>query len=156
MEITLATPSHIPGLIDLLRQVGEVHHQIRPDIFRGGAQKYGEAELLNILADKSRPIFVAAEGETVLGYCFCIHRDYEGSSVLTDRREIYIDDLCVDEGCRGKGVAKALYDHVCGYAKQCGCAFITLNVWTGNDRAQHFYEKMGMKPRSVNMEIELC
>ena len=152
----MAESRDIPGMIALLKQVGEVHHVIRPDIFRGGAQKYDEAELEALLKDRERPIFVAVEDGFVQGYCFCIHKDFSGSTVLTDRKEIYIDDLCVDEGCRGQGIAKALYEHVCAYAKDCGCAFITLNVWTGNDGAQRFYEKMGMTPRSINMEVKLC
>ena len=156
MEIRRAEIRDIPGMIELLYQVGQVHHVIRPDIFRDGALKYTENQLEEILRDPGRPIFVAAEGGAVLGYCFCVHRDYEGSSVLTDRKEIYIDDLCVDEGCRGQGIATALYEYVCGYAKERGCAFITLNVWRGNDGAQRFYEKMGMTPRNINMEIKLC
>ena len=43
MEIRFATAGDIPGMIDLLLQVGEVHHKIRPDLFRAGAQKYDEA-----------------------------------------------------------------------------------------------------------------
>jgi len=156
MEIRRAESRDIPGMIELLKQVGEVHHVIRPDIFRSGALKYTPAELETILRDETRPIFVAVEKDFVKGYCFCIHRDYESSTVLTDRKEIYIDDLCVDETCRGQGVAKTLYDYVCGYARECGCAFITLNVWCGNDGAQRFYEKMGMRPRSINMEVEVC
>ena len=156
MEIRRAEHRDIPGMIELLKQVGEVHHVIRPDIFRSGALKYNESDLEAILKDPARPIFVAVKGAFVAGYCFCIHRDYDGSGVSTDRKEIYIDDLCVDETCRGQGVAKALYEHVCGYAKDCGCSFITLNVWCGNDGAQCFYEKMGMTPRNINMEIKLC
>ena len=38
MEIRMAKPEDIPGLIDLLLQVGEVHHKIRPDLFRAGAR----------------------------------------------------------------------------------------------------------------------
>ena len=156
MEIRKAETRDIPGMIELLKQVGEVHHVIRPDIFRSGAQKYNEADLEALLKDPARPIFVAAKGDFVAGYCFCIHRDYEGSGVSTDRKEIYIDDLCVDEGRRGQGIAKALYKYVCGYARDCGCAFITLNVWCGNDGAQRFYEKMGMTTRNINMEVKLC
>ena len=156
MEIRRAESRDIPGMIKLLYQVGEVHHVIRPDIFRSGALKYDEKALEELLKDENRPIFVAVEGDFVQGYCFCIHRDYTDSGVSTDRREIYIDDLCVDENCRGRGVAKSLYEHVCGYAKDCGCSFITLNVWCGNDGAQCFYEKMGMTPRNINMEIKLC
>ena len=156
MEIRKAESRDIPGMIELLKQVGEVHHVIRPDIFRSGALKYTPADLEAILTDPARPIFVAVKGGCVAGYCFCIHRDYEGSGVSTDRKEIYIDDLCVDKGFRGRGVAKALYEHVCGYAKDCGCSFITLNVWCGNDGAQRFYEKMGMTPRNINMEVKRC
>lgn len=155
MTIQLADPSHIPGLIRLLYQVGDVHHRIRPDIFRSGAIKYTETDLEALLRDKNRPVFVALEGDTVLGYCFCVIEDCRGTTVLTDRVEIYIDDLCVEENCRGQGIAKALYRHVCAWAKGLGCAFVTLNVWCGNEGAMNFYEKMGMRPRKIFMETEL-
>ena len=156
MNITLAYESHIPGMIRLLQQVGQVHRDIRPDIFRDGAQKYDEEALAELLKDPSRPIFIGEDGGKVLGYCFCIHREYTGDSVLSDRKELYIDDLCVDETCRGQGVASRLYSHVAQYAKEKGYAFITLNVWEGNDNARRFYEHLGFTPRSTNMEIKLC
>lgn len=156
MEIRLAESRDIPGMIAILHQVGEVHHQIRPDIFRAGALKYSAKDLEDLLTDDTKPIFVAVKGGFVAGYCFCQHREYLGSSVCTDRKEIYIDDLCVDESCRGQGIARALYTAVCDYAGASGCSFITLNVWQGNEGARKFYEKMGMTPRNTNMEIKLC
>ena len=36
MEIRLANHTDIPGMIRLLQQVGQVHHDIRPDLFREG------------------------------------------------------------------------------------------------------------------------
>ena len=155
MTIQRAENRHIPGLIRLLYQVGGVHHDIRPDIFRAGAIKYTEEDLEALLADENRPVFVAVEGETVLGYCFCVIEDCRGTTVLTDRVEIYIDDLCVEEACRGRGIAKTLYHHVCAWAKELGCAFVTLNVWCGNDGAMKFYEKIGMTPRQIFMEVKL-
>ena len=155
MTIQRAENRHIPGLIRLLYQVGGVHHDIRPDIFRAGAIKYTEEDLEALLADENRPVFVAVEGETVLGYCFCVIEDCRGTTVLTDRVEIYIDDLCVEEACRGRGIAKTLYHHVCAWAKELGCAFVTLNVWCGNDGAMKFYEKIGMTPRKIFMEVKL-
>ena len=156
MNIRKADRRDIPGMIELLKQVGQVHHEIRPDIFRPGAQKYDEAALEEILADSMRPIFVAVEGSFVLGYCFCIHKNTQGDPVLTDRKELYIDDLCVDEGRRGQGIAKALYAHTVEYAKSCGCHNLTLNVWAGNDNARRFYELAGMTPRKTYMEMKLC
>ena len=156
MEIRKAEVRDIPGMIELLKQVGQVHRVIRPDIFRDGALKYNESELDEILKDPARPIFVAVKGDFVAGYCFCVHKHTQDDSVLTDRRELYIDDLCVDEGCRGQGVAKALYAHTLDYAKDCGCDFITLNVWHGNDTALRFYENAGFTPRKTIMEVKLC
>ena len=155
MEIRRAEVRDIPGMIALLHQVGDIHHNIRPDIFRTGCLKYNEKDLEALLNQEENPIFVAVKGGFVAGYCFCQHREYRDSSALTDRKEVYIDDLCVDESCRGQGIAKKLYDHVLDYSRGRGCAFVTLNVWTGNS-AEEFYRKMGMTPRSITMETKLC
>ena len=155
MDIRFAETRDIPGMIDLLRQVGEVHHRLRPDLFRAGAQKYDESALARLLADPSRPIFIAAEGEAVVGYCFCILETTESSPVLLDDRTLYIDDLCVDEGCRGRHVGQALYNRAVAYAREAGCRTLTLNVWCGNDSAMAFYQKQGLKPRNIHMETIL-
>ena len=155
MHICQAKNRHIPGMLRLLEQVGEVHHQIRPDIFRTGALKYDEKALLELLADSSRPIFIAQQEEDVVGYCFCVFKDYRGSGVQTDRVELYIDDLCVEETCRSKGIATALFAHVTAFARERNCAFISLNVWQGNQQAQKFYERMGLSPRCTIMELKL-
>ena len=155
MEIRTAKPEDIPGLIDLLLQVGEVHHKIRPDLFRAGARKYDEKALTEILKDPNRPIFAAVEDGTLLGYCFCILEITRDNPVLMDQKSLYIDDLCVDEACRGTHVGQALYDHTEAYAREIGCRTVTLNVWCGNDSAMHFYEKQGLKPRNIHMETIL-
>ena len=61
MEIRRAEVRDIPGMIELLKQVGQVHYEIRPDVFRGGALKYDEAALEELLRDETRPIFVAVK-----------------------------------------------------------------------------------------------
>ena len=155
MEIRTATEQDIPGMLELLLQVGQVHHEIRPDIFPDRTLKYDENALCEVLKDKTRPIFVAVQGSFVAGYCFCVHKDYTGSSVSTPRKELYIDDLCVDENRRGRGIAGALYRHVTAYAKEQGCQFITLNVWCGNDGAMSFYENAGLRPRNIMLEMPL-
>ena len=155
MTITFANESHIPGMIRLLQQVGEVHHKIRPDLFPCGAQKYNESDLEELLKDENRPIFGAIEDGKLLGYCFCMIEEVKDNTVLCDTKSLYIDDLCVDETCRGQGIATKLYDHVCNYAKSIGCRSVTLNVWCGNDNAMKFYESRGMKPRKIYMEASL-
>ena len=41
----------IPAILNLLAQVDMVHHNGRPDLFKGPATKYNAAELESILAD---------------------------------------------------------------------------------------------------------
>jgi len=156
MDIRRAESRDIPGMIELLKQVGAVHHDIRPDIFRSGCLKYDEAALEALLKDETRPIFVAVTGNFVAGYCFCVQKKFRDHETFIDRTEFYIDDLCVEEACRGQGIAKALFAHVTAFARQLGFDAITLNVWCGNDGAMKFYEKAGLKPRNIMMEMKLC
>ena len=155
MEIRFAEIGDVPGILALLRQVGQVHHEGRPDIFRAGAQKYGASQVIAMLNKPGSPIFVAAQGGVVLGYCFCMMKKHEKDPVIADHRELYIDDLCVDENCRGQHIGKSLYETACRYAAKTGCRSVTLNVWTCNESAMAFYEKLGMKPQKIGMEYIL-
>ena len=156
MNIRFAETRDIPGMIELLMQVGQVHHEIRPDLFRAGAQKYDEAALARLLADPTRPILIADLDGEVAGYAFCILQETKNDPVLCDRKVLYIDDLCVDENIRGKGIATALYARVLEYARELSYHSVTLNVWCGNDGAMAFYEKCGLKPQKIGMEKVLC
>ncbi len=157
LSVKRATPDHTEGINKLLMQVLEVHHKGRPDLFKGGVKKYTDEELLEIIADDSRPIFVFVDESTegVLGYAFCVHQQYKDNNILTDIKTLYIDDICVDENARGKHIGKQLYEYVINYAKEKGCYNVTLNVWSCNPIAISFYEKMGMQPYKLCMETVL-
>lgn len=155
MEIRRAAAGDIPGLTKLLHQVLMVHHNGRPDLFKPDCTKYTDAELAELLADETRPVFAAfAEGE-MLGYAFCMLEEYQNDNILTDRKTLYIDDICVDEQARGRHVGTALYEHVIAYAREIGCYNVTLNVWECNPGADAFYRAMGMKPYKTGMETIL-
>ena len=140
---------------ELLSQVLLVHHNARPDLFKSGAKKYTDAELDAILADAARPIFVAESEGEVLGYAFCIFIQHKDNNILTDVKTLYIDDLCVDENIRGKGIGRSLYNYVVEYAKECECYNVTLNVWADNKPALAFYESIGLHKQQIGMELIL-
>lgn len=155
MELTVrrAGEKDIPRILELLIQVDMVHHTGRPDIFKGPATKYSAEELKAIVKDDKTPVFVCVDNnDSVLGHAFCIYKQVIGDSVLTDIKTLYIDDICVDEVCRGKSVGKTLYNYVINYAKEQGFYNVTLNVWTCNNGALKFYEAMGLKPQKIGME----
>ena len=151
-EIRAAEERDIPGILKLLVQVDMVHHKGRPDLFKGPATKYTEAQLREILRDETTPVFVAVDGGAVEGHAFCVVKQFPDDNILTDIKTLYVDDICVDEACRGRGVGRALYEHARRYAKALGCYNLTLNVWSLNEGALRFYESLGLVPQKIGME----
>ena len=156
MTVRRALEKDIPGILNLLVQVDMVHHNGRPDLFKGPATKYNAEELKQIIADDTTPVFVYVDDkEYVCGHAFCIHKQEKDNSVLTNIKTLYIDDICVDEKKRGQHVGKTLYEYVLEYARANGVYNITLNVWTCNPGAMKFYEALGLVPQKIGMEMIL-
>ena len=156
ITVRRAEPGDGVAVVRLLRQIADLHHEGRPDMFKTNRQKYNEEEYAAILKEKDRPVFVAV-GETgdVLGHCFLKVERYEGHSVFIDHSTLFIDDICVDNNCRGQGIGHMLFAAAKAYAEQIGVYNIELNVWEFNDGAVRFYESHGFKTRSRIMELIL-
>ena len=153
MIIRRAKNEDLAGLNKLLQQVLMVHHNGRPDLFKPNAKKYTDEEVFQIIANDETPIFVAVDDkEEVLGYAFCVFKQFVNNEIMTDIKTLYIDDLCVDEEKRGMHIGKQLYEYVLDFAKANGCYNVTLNVWSCNESAMKFYEKCGLVPQKVGME----
>ena len=153
MLIRRAEEKDMPDILKLLAQVLMVHHNGRPDLFKGGVRKYTEEELAVMIQDDTKPIFVGVNEEgRVLGYAFCVFIRHLNDNILTDIKTLYIDDLCVDEEIRGQHVGKQLYEYVLEFAKEQGCYNVTLNVWELNPGAKKFYESCGLVPQKIGME----
>lgn len=56
--IRLANKGDLDDINKLLFQVHKVHSDARPDLFKAGTKKYNDKELLEIINDEKRPIFV--------------------------------------------------------------------------------------------------
>ncbi|MBP1580170.1 MAG: GNAT family N-acetyltransferase [Oscillospiraceae bacterium] len=156
MTIRRADSRDIDKTMKLLGEVLELHAALRPDIFISGTTKYTRGELQAIFDNDQTPVFAAIDGSgEMVGYAFCVMKRQPFSTNMHDFSTLYIDDLCVDENCRGQHVGTLLFEHVKQYAKEQGCHDVTLNVWEGNDNARRFYEKMGMFVKETQMEIIL-
>lgn len=152
MEVRRAQAKDIGRINELLSQVDMVHHVGRPDLFKIG-RKYTDSQLLDIISDDARPVFVAADDcGNVLGHAFCVFKQYLNNNIMTDIKTLYIDDICVDEKSRGQHVGTALYDFVINFAKENSCYNVTLNVWNCNKSAMKFYQALGLVPQKTGME----
>ena len=153
MKIRRAAEKDIPAINRLLFQVAQVHHNGRPDLFRPASKKYTDEELLAILHDDAKPVLAAVDdNDEMLGYAFCIFQQHLQSNILTDIKTLYIDDLCVEETCRGRHIGRLLYEAVLDFAREKGCYNVTLNVWGCNESTRKFYESCGLSVQKIGME----
>jgi len=156
MLIRRAEDKDMDKVLQLLSEVHELHVKLRPDIFISGVTKYTREELSQIFANDETPVFVAVDdSDVVRGYAFTVMKRQPFTTNMKDFKTLYIDDICVDENCRGEHIGKTIYEAVLQYAKEQGCYDVTLNVWEGNDNARAFYEKMGMFVKETQMEVIL-
>ncbi len=153
MIIRKAQEKDVDNLYQLLRQVQGIHADGRPDIFKAGTNKYDRPAIREILSNPLTPVYVAVDdGDNAVGYAFCAIKEEKGSENLRPLKTFYIEDLCVAEFLRGKGIGKMLYAYVKDIAKNLNCYHLTLNVWHLNQSAVKFYEKLGMQPLKTTME----
>lgn len=154
--IRRAAEKDLEQILNLLHQVLEVHAKLRPDLFIPGTTKYSPEELKELMRDDQKPIFVwTDENDVTRGYVFCVIQEPVISENMVPRRGLYIDDLCVDETCRGRHIGADLFEFVKAEAKRRGCYHLTLNVWEGNSNALAFYQKRGLKTQKTVMEMIL-
>ena len=159
MLIRFAIDDDLPGIRSMLGQVLALHAEGRPDIFHAGTRKDSDEQILALIADDERPLFVAvaedvAPGE-LMGYAICKIEDYRASNNHQPIRTLYIDDFVVDEAVRGQHVGSTLFGHVKAWACEQGFYNVTLNVWECNPGARAFYEAVGMKVMKTEMEAIL-
>lgn len=83
-------------------------------------------------------LFAELDGEIVgLANCFV------NFATFTVAKFINIHDIVVLEAFRGKGVGRALLQHISAIAKELGCSKVTLEVREDNINAQGLYKSEG-------------
>ena len=155
LQIRQAVQSDIPAIQSLLLQVEKIHCDARPDIFKDGGVKFTNEQLAQLLCDPTRPIFCAVNYGQVVGYVFCIITEIKGDPMLRDAKTLHLEDVCVDESCRGGGVGSCLMEYVKTYARENDFTRIDLDVWEFNDSAREFYEKHGVGVQKRRMDLVL-
>ena len=154
-DIRRAIPDDADRLLELLCQVEAVHQKGRPDMFRVNGTKYTVPELLEIIADDSTPVFVAVREGRVVGYIFGAVNDVRDSTMLFDMKTLHLEDVCIDEDCRGMGVGSLLMEYVTEWARANGFDRMDLDVWEFNDGARRFYERYGFSTQKRRMDMWL-
>ncbi len=148
-----AIPSDRTAILPLQKEIADLHHEGRPDLFRTEARYYTEDEFSAKLNHPDHRIFIAEADGVVAGYVFAFIRHIRNHPTYVDRDCFYIDDICVAEARRRHGIASALFEVCRKQAEEDGCANMELAVFCFNENAVAFYRAMGMKPVITRMEL---
>ena len=139
----------------LRRQVNDLHVAVRPDVFKPGFCDELRDYVYAIWDDPQKKIVVAElEGE-ICGFAVLNHIVRPETPFMFERDFLDIDEFCVDERFRRRGVASAIICFVRDYAKGRGYSRLELNIWAFNRDALSFYEAAGFTTYRRYMEIGL-
>ena len=155
MEVRMAITRDVPQVLQLLRQLGQMQHEKNPEIFRSNGQKYGPSQVLNMLNRRETPVFVAVEGEAVLGCCLCQLQTRYRDAVFCDQTNCCIDLIYVQAAFRRQKIGTKLYEQVCRYAKTQACRAVTAEVRQANAEAAAFFRSLGLGIQTLGMEAML-
>ncbi|MGH2614253.1 MAG: GNAT family N-acetyltransferase, partial [Thermomicrobiales bacterium] len=110
-------------------------------------QFFSDLETGRLLKEPGAEAFVATIDGEPRGLV-SVHPD---SDYFTSHPRAYVDILVVAQEAEGRGVGRALMDHVEQWARAKNCREVVLDVFAGNDGAIAFYERCGYRPDHIRM-----
>lgn len=147
--LELARPGDREAVNALAKQIHDLHVSWRPDIFEPAAEMYPEERFRD--AVQQRQLYVARVGGLIAGYALLKMRSYDWPGVVR-RKVMEVEELCVDENCRGQGIGTEMLAEIRALAKAFGCTDLQLSVYPQNDDAVGFYQKCGFTIRTIGMQ----
>lgn len=136
-EIREATESDVPLILQFIRDLAEyeklahlvvaTEELLRSTLF--GAAPFAE-------------VLIASEDGVPAGFALFFHN----YSTFLAQPGIYLEDLFVNPGFRGRGYGKALLARLAQIARDRGCGRIEWAVLNWNEPAIAFYKSLGARP----------
>ncbi|MFL9601274.1 GNAT family N-acetyltransferase [Aeromonas dhakensis] len=150
LEIRKAREQDIDAILELNRQIGEIHFAQAPQVFCPPSPEE-RAFLLAAIAAEGRLFCVAEQDGAVAGFLTARIDINETIPFLSKEPICRIGTLVVHEGQRSRGIGKALIAHCDEWGKAQGASQLRLEVMAFNERAKALYERLGFKMLSQTM-----
>lgn len=144
-----ATASDRESINALAMQVHALHVAWRPDIYTSHKELYPQERMKAEI--QKNALYVVKQSGIVVGYALLETRcvDIPG---LVLRKVLLIEEICVAESCRGKGIGTKMMEEIQVLAKESGCTDLQLSVQPENEAALALYRKCGFTVRNLNMQ----
>ncbi|PEL52064.1 GNAT family N-acetyltransferase [Bacillus toyonensis] len=154
--VRLATSKDFGDISNINKQVQQLHIEGRPDIYAKTSVSLDRNAYETWLNDTTIEIFVVEDNnKEILAYIILDIKEPSENPKLVKRKVLFIRNIGVSEICRGTGIGEILIQKAFEYAKDIQATSIELNVLEFNKKAIRFYEKLGFKTQSQQMEFVL-
>lgn len=152
--IRIADFNDLERLTELFMQLHRHHVEIKPETFIMPERGWFSGRISEILNDNGQTVIVYESGGVINGYAVVKITDVNTED-KRPRRMCYIDCFAVSESCRRQGIGTELFNAVKAFGRENDCTSVQLGVSAYNTDAVAFYEKMGLAPRTIQMEEKL-
>ena len=155
MELRRLRESDYHMVLELYKELDEMHVQARPDYFihREKEKIYPKDAFVHNLAYPGSLDLGAFENEQLVGFVSATL--WEESGMVRDVKTACLDNIYVLPAYRRKGVATKLFSEVELWAKEQGAIRLDLWTWDFNKNAIDMYQAMGMMPQRYVFEKKL-
>ena len=152
-KVRLARENELERVNELRKQVNDIHVAGKPDVFKPGFDEVLQNHIYTIWNDPEQSIAVAEKDGVICGFAVLHHINRPESPFMKERDFLDIDEFCVDEAFRRKGIASEMIAFIREFAKEKGFHRIELNMWEFNQDALAFYEAAGFRTFRRYMEM---
>ncbi|MBQ8641731.1 MAG: GNAT family N-acetyltransferase [Clostridia bacterium] len=153
MIIRTCTSADRDAVNDLMHQTSLLHSDGVPDFFSGHEEYFTDETYAKMLAEENTVLLCAENDEgKVCGVC---HMSLKNRSGFVEMKNAHIENIVVDENCRGAGIGHALMAEAEKRAREWGAVHLNLLCWDFNEGAYRLYESLGMRPKYTFMLKEL-
>ncbi|MHC1680523.1 MAG: N-acetyltransferase family protein [Methanomassiliicoccales archaeon] len=138
LEVRSATAEDVALILDFIRRLAEYEHM---------ADQVVATE--DVLFDS---LFVKRQAEVIIGeldgrpVAFALF--FHNFSTFLGKANLYLEDLFVDESCRGLGLGKVMFSCLAKIAVDRGCERLDWWCLDWNESSIAFYKSMGAEPMS--------
>ncbi len=147
--LELARESDWEAVHRLSVQIHDLHAAWRPDIYYSCEAPYSREQFLSDI--ENRMVYVAKRDSTIVGYVVLAILKKGGPGTL-EKKLLRLDSIVVDQTLRRQGIGKQMVVAARALASAFGCREMILGVHPENDGAVVFYQKMGFRIRTINMD----
>ena len=152
--LTHLTPTDLPALVHLNRQVQQLHVNLFPDTFRPPEDGPIGQFFSDMITQPDNYFLGAFDDQRMVGYIFCRYRKNPGHAFKYPAKVLYLDQICVDEDHRRSGVATTLLAEVKSLAMRLHADRIELDTYAINDVAKAAFSKLGSRTVTERMVWE--